>query len=86
MPAFGGRAEMGKIDTACEAIRDAAAMRFEAAPMHRPDLLHGRAHPQLGRLQPIGQPHVLLERPIGGSSGPVLSAVAWKESHHDLKC
>src|SRR5207248_2933797 len=49
------RAQMGKIDRACVTTRDAAAMRFDPAPMSRPDLLQGCAHPQLWPLPSIGQ-------------------------------
>src|SRR5438046_6986943 len=38
-------------------IVDATAMRFDPAPMPRPDLLQRAAYPQLWPLQPIGQPH-----------------------------
>ena len=61
------RAQMREVDRACITIGDATAMRPDPAPMSRPDLLHGRAHPQLWPLQPIGQPHDRLSTNNGGS-------------------
>ena len=52
-----GRAQMRKVDRTNLATRDAATMRFDPAPVPRPDLLYGWAHPQLWPLQPVGQPH-----------------------------
>jgi hypothetical protein len=52
-----GRAQMGKVNRTAVTTRHATAMRPDPAPMPRPHLLHGRAHPQLWPFQPIGQPH-----------------------------
>ena len=52
-----GRAQMGEIDRARVATGHATAMRFDPAPVPRPDLLQRWAQPQLWPLQPVGQPH-----------------------------
>ena len=62
-----GRAQMRKVDRASVASWDAAAMRFDPAPVSRPHLLHGYTQPELWALQPVRQPHDRLSPIHAGS-------------------
>src|ERR1043165_426647 len=76
------RAQMGEVDPRRRATRHAAAMRFDPAPMPRPNLLHGCAPPQLWPFQPIGQPHDRCSTSNGSSEliGGVTIAVGFNKS------